>query len=345
MESAAVDRLAEEIIEKRKASLREKTKAYPRAYPYLSDISECERQMVYGVTDWQSRALPDEDLQARFEAGNLQEREIVRELQGLGYKVTLSQMPVEVKGRGGILLARGRIDGFIEWENGGTRWHFPIEIKSMNPNIFQGIKSLDDFQKKPHLRKYVRQLQMYMFGNNVEQGLFILTDCLGHWKLIPIYLDLGECEQIMQRLERVYAHLQTKTQPDRIVYDRELCGKCPFAAVCLQDVIGQEPQMIDNPALESDIDRHELLYPMHSEFNQLHKKLTGVFDRVEKAIVGTKYMVLRLPTNRKAYGELTEEVKEAVKEKNAEIDKIKEPFKKPSYELVIKLLDGKAKEL
>ena len=338
--TTAVDRLADEIIEKRKASLREKTKAYPRAYPYLSDISECERQLVYGVTDWQSRALPDEELQARFEAGNLQEREIVRELQGLGFKVTLSQMPVEVKGRGGVLLARGRIDGFIEWD--GLK--FPIEIKSMNPNIFNGIKSIEDFQKKPHLRKYVRQLQMYMFGNNVEQGLFILTDCLGHWKLIPVYLDLGECEQIMQRLERVYAHLQAKTQPDRIVYVHELCGSCPFASVCLQDVIGQEPQMIDNPALESDIDRHEEIYPLHAEFSQLHKKLTATFERVEKAIIGTKYMVLRLPTNRKAYNELPDDVAEQVKEKNAEIDKIKEPFRRPSYELVIERLDGKAKE-
>lgn len=328
------DALAQEIVRVRREDLQKKITQYPRKNAILSDIGDCQRQMVYSVLDWDKKPLHDEDLQARFEVGNLWEREIVRELQGLGFKITLSQLPVIVRGRDGEIIATGRIDGFIGDEHRGNL--IPFEIKSMAPNVFNGVKTLEDLQKKPWLRKYTRQLQMYMFGNNVEQGLFIFTDCLGHWKVFPVYLDYGECEAILQKLERVHAAIKAKTYPDRIPYDQSICGKCQFAAICLPDVINRPADFIDNPELENDLDRHEELKPLASEYTELHDKIKETFHGIEKAVVGTKYIVQSLPSQRTTY-ELPPEAEEQIAEiKQAHAKKV------PVMRLVIQKLDGKA---
>jgi hypothetical protein len=322
--------LAQEIIDRRKKELAGRINHYQRKNSILSDIGECERQMVYSVLDWDKKPLHDEELQARFDIGNLFEREIVRDLLGLGFSVNHAQMPVEILGRGGVKIATGKIDGFIQYE--GKK--IPIEIKSMNPNVFNSINSVEDFNKKPWTRKYLRQLQLYLFGNNCEEGLFICTDCLGHWKLFPLYLDLGECEALLQRLERVYAAIQSKTYPDRITYDQSLCGKCPFSVICLADIINKPADFIDNPALEADLDRHEELKPMASEFDALHDKIKGTFKGIEKAVVGTKYLIQMIPSQRTTY-ELPPEIEK-------EIDDLKKSHavKVPCTRLVIEKLGG-----
>lgn len=293
-----VNVLIDSIVNKRKHELSKKISRYPRNNMILSDISECDRQMVYGVLNWQERAMFNEEVQARLNEGNEQERKVVSELLGMGFKVILAQQPVEIKGIGGVMLARGRIDGFIEIDR-ATR--FPFEIKSMNPNIFNAIKTLDDMSKKPYQRKYIRQLQMYMFGNNVEQGLFILTDCLGHWKLLPVYLDLGECEAILQRLERAYKGIQSKTYPNRIPYDSSICDMCPFSLTCLQDVLNKPAELIDNKEFETTIDRMLELKPISKEYGELYDKIKTTTKGIEKIIVGGKYLIQQVPSQRTEY--------------------------------------------
>lgn len=301
--------LAQSIIEKRTADLTTRISQYQRKNSILSDVADCERYMTYAVLDWDKRPVHDAELQARFDVGNLWEREMVRDLQGLGFTVTLSQQPVQIIGRGGELIATGKIDGFIQWE--GRR--YPVEFKSMNSNVFNSINTVEDFGKKPWTRKYLKQIQMYMFGNNCEEGLFIVNDCLGHWKLFPVYLDLGECEAILQKLERVAGAIKSKTYPDRIAYDQSICGKCPFAVQCLQDVINRPADLIDNEVLEADITRHEELKPLAKEFETLHDNLKGTFNGIEKAIVGTRWMIQNVPSKRTVY-ELTKEAEEQIGE-------------------------------
>lgn len=316
-EKNLADKLADSIIEKRVKELGKQISQYQRNNSILSDIGDCERQMVYSVLDWDKKPLHDAELQARFEAGKTAEREIVRELEGLGFDVVMSQAPILIKNRKGELIASGKIDGFIKYEGRNV----PMEIKSMNPNIFNQVKSVTDFQKKPWLRKYTRQLMMYMFGNNEEEGLFIVTDCLGHWKILPLYLDYAEAEQILQRLERVHDHIQAKSYPKRIVYDQSICGKCPFASICLQDILNTEADIMDDPEIESIIDRHEEIKPIAKEYDDLHDQIKGIFKDKEKSIVGTKYIIQNIPSQRTVY-ELPDDVKE-------QINEIKSQFAKP----------------
>jgi CRISPR/Cas system-associated exonuclease Cas4 (RecB family) len=326
--------LIEAIYTKRTVELARKIQSYPRAVSILSDISECERQMVYGVLDWKSRKLFEVEVQARLEAGNVQEREIVNELTRMGFDVILSQQPVDVLGKSGKVIARGKIDGMIKFEGKKV----PFEIKSMNPNIYNGIKSLEDFQKKPYLRKYLRQIQMYLFGNNLEEGIFILTDCLGHLKLLPVFLDYGECEAILLKLERVASAIDSKTYPDRIPYDTSICGWCPFSLICLPDITNTPAELIIDEAVETAVSRHEELKPLAKEFDDLHEEIREKFANIEKAIIGDKFIVMNVPSKRTAY--------ELSKEAEAQIAAIKKEFAKqvPMFRLVIEHLDKKEQD-
>ena len=322
------EKLADQIISRRRAELKKQITAYPRKNLILSDLADCDRYLAYSVMDWDKRPIHDEDLQARFNAGKTWEREAIRELEGLGYDVTLSQQPVQIKNRSQEVIATGKIDGFITFEEDGINQKVPLEVKTMNANIFNTIKSADDFQRLPYLRKYPRQLMMYMFGNNVDEGLFLLLDGLGRWKLLPLALDYGTCEWLLQRIERVSEAIKKKALPDRIPYDQQICGKCPFSHICLADVINKAADMIDNKDLEDDIARHEELKPLASEFDRLHDTIKETFKDIPKAIVGTRWRIQQVPSQRTIY-EIPEEIK-------------KEYAKKvPTNRLVIEDLDAK----
>jgi CRISPR/Cas system-associated exonuclease Cas4 (RecB family) len=291
-----VEALAKEIIEKRNHELSKKIVSFPRRNPIMSDIGECDRAIVYGVTHWDQKPLHDVDLQARFDVGNLWEREIIRELEGLGYRIIMSQAPVEIKGRGGEFLATGRVDGFIQV----GREKIPFEIKSLNVMVYDRIDSAEDFQKKAWLRRYIRQIQLYCFGNNMEYGLFIITDCLGHWKVIPIYLDYGECELILKRLEGVHPHIQAKTFPDRITYSEEVCGRCPFAQICLQDIIRTEAEILTDPALIEELNERESLKDASRRYKKIDDAVKLKLQNIPKGLAGD-FMIIGKPSHRDEY--------------------------------------------
>ena len=322
--------LADSIISKRVSRLEGLSAPYPRRNSILSDISECDRQMVYSVLEWEKKPLAGPDLQARFEAGKGFERDVVRELLDLGFDFEKSQLPVQIKNRNGEIIATGKIDGMIKFEGVSI----PVEIKSMHPQVFQTIKSAEDFQKKPYLRKYTRQLQTYMLGNSCEWGLFIVGDLLGNWKLLPIALDYGEAEAILQRLERVHEAIKKKEYPNRIVYDQSICGKCPFSTICLQDVVNTEAEFVDSVEMDSQIERHEELKPLASEYDSIHENLKESFKGKSKVIVNGRWLIQSIPSKRTTY-ELPKEVEE-------EISEIKKQYavKVPVERMVIEKLSG-----
>ena len=164
-------------------------------------------------------------------------------------------------------MGRGKIDGKILYH--GIR--IPMEIKSMHPDIFKTIDTVDDLRKKTYQRKYLRQLTMYCYGNNEPEGIFILTDCLGHWKILVLTLDYGEAEQALQRLERVHEHLKAGTQPDRIQYREDICKKCPFMIMCLPDIKRDEIQILQDEDLVANLETRETLGDAASAWDKADK--------------------------------------------------------------------------
>lgn len=291
-----VETLVRALTERRQVRLTQMINQYPRRNPILSDLGDCNRQIVYGVTNWKDKPLPGPELQARFEVGNVMEREMTKELLEMGFNFVGGQDSVEINGKDGILLATGRIDGFIKWE--GEK--IPVEFKSMHPNIYDQVESIEDFSKKSWLRKYVRQLQMYCYGHNKEYGLFGLTNCLGGRKWFVLYLDLGECELLLQRLEKVAFHLALKTLPDRIPYREDVCGRCDFANICLADVVRNETDVLTDDVLIASLERREQLKDSHTEYGKIDKEVKSKLKGIEKGIAGS-FMIVGKPTHKESY--------------------------------------------
>ena len=281
-----LNELIDKMIEKRRETLSKKITRYPRTHFIASDIHDCDRYMVHSVLDWEKRALHDEGLQALFDAGNKEEDNVKRRLADDGWQMIEQQTPFEVKNRAGEMICRGKIDGKILYNRQGI----PCEIKSMDGNIFRGINSLDDFHKKPHLRKYLRQIQLYMYGNNAEAGLFILSD-FRREKYLPVALDLGECELILKRLETNWEHVKSKTYPERSG-NTELCARCPFITVCLPPLKNEGAKMVDTPELKEALDRREELAEAAGEYDDLDKRLKEEFRGVQDTIIGLKWRIM-----------------------------------------------------
>jgi hypothetical protein len=285
--------LAFEIQKRREQALAKKINAYPRSMSILSDISECERQMVYAVTNWKDRPLQDVELQALFDEGKYQEQRMNRELIDLGFEIIAQQEVVEIKNRKGEVIARGRIDGKIVYQ----KFKIPYEAKMMNQYIFDSLESIDDFQKKPHLRKYVRQLMMYLFGSTSlkdpeYEGLFLCTDGRGHWKQFVLSLDYGEAEQTLQRLERVDTALKAGILPERIEYRDEICGYCPFVHICLPDILRKEAAVIIDEELIGRLERRDILKPSVSEYDKLDKSIKADLKaRIEKSAIAGDFVI------------------------------------------------------
>lgn len=288
MSYITAEKLANDIVEKRKKFLTDQIKRCPASNFRASNIGECDRQMVYSILDWEKSSLHDEGLQAIFNSGVDAERLVKRDLANLGFEVVAGQNDFEIKNRKGEVICRGHIDGKILYEDRAI----PFEIKSMNMNRFAMIKDLESFQKTPLLRKYLRQMQMYLFGHNHEAGLFILTDMQGHYKILIVALDYGECEYILQRLERNWESVKKKEYPKQILYDDKICSNCSYKHICLPEVKNEGSQIIDNPELEESLERREELKKLVDEYDDLDTNIKKSFRGVSSAFIGTSWQII-----------------------------------------------------
>ena len=282
-----VTNIINKIIEQREKHLQYKIQRYPRKNFIASDVVDCDRYMFYSVNNWQDRPTQDTSLQALFDAGNQEERNIIRELIDMGFNVVQQQTPFEIRNNSGDIICTGKIDLKIVDEGIA----YPAEIKMMHDNLFNQIKTAEDLNKKPYQRKYLKQIQLYMYGNNIEEGFFIISNGRGQWKLLPVTLDYGLCESILQRLERTYTSLKSKTIPDKIEYNNQLCDKCPFIHLCMPSVQNEGSMIINNEELESSIDRREELKAFKDEYEELDETIKKTFVNIPEAFIG-KYRIV-----------------------------------------------------
>jgi CRISPR/Cas system-associated exonuclease Cas4 (RecB family) len=278
--------------------------------------------MVYAVTNWQDRGSFTPDLIERFERGSAIEELARRELRELGYSIKEERQPFEIRDYRGRLLARGIVDGFLV----KNRDDYPFEIKSLHPNIFNRIHTMEDFDRYVFFRKYPRQLLTYMYQYNREQGFFLLDDCLGHWKPIPVRLDYEKMERVLKQLEEVAVHLENKTQPD-FHPDPTVCTKCTwFKRVCTPPwSAGEGISVIEGVELEAMIRRREELDAAATEWGSIDKKLKETFKamgiRDDRNYMIGDFLLTAKKYSRKAY-----DVK-ATEYFVYKIDSVKEPGK------------------
>lgn len=294
-----VNKLADEIVTKRKEQLRMNNKRFiPRNF-YASSIPECTRQMVHSILDWDKRELADDGLLALFESGKKEENNIIKMLLDLGFEVINQQNPITIKDRTGKeIICTGRIDGKIVY-NGLA---IPYEIKSMNDYTFNQINSIEDFEKSPLLRKYIKQLQLYMYGNEIEVAMFIISN-FRQIKVIPVYFDYGLCELIIQQIERAWEYVKRKEYPEPINYNPKICDWCPFEMLCTKTTQNTPAEFINSKELEAKIDRRFQLEAAAKEYKELDEQIKAPFKKngILNAFVGTKYEIIGRKQTRTTY--------------------------------------------
>lgn len=194
--------LADALLSAREKHTQEAIKMYPQRVPRASSIGECDLEMLNQIRHWDKRPAHDAYLQQRFDRGSAIEKLAVRELNDIeGVEIIESQRSLDIKDRDGKVICTGHIDGKIRF-NGIVA---VFECKSLNPNIWGRINSIADFERFSWMKKYPRQILLYMFATGEEYGLFVIDDCLGHWKVLVIRLEdhMQECEEILTRCRRV----------------------------------------------------------------------------------------------------------------------------------------------
>lgn len=281
-----VEQLCEEIAQKRAERYKRDLGPWPKNNMTASDISECPRESVFAVTNWQDRPAFDPELKMRLERGNKIEDLVMAELQALGYRVRVERKPFEIKDKHGRLVCRGKVDGFVDPPD--SRTDVPFEGKSLHPNVYARIDRQEDFDRYLFFKKYPKQLQTYLLANNLEEGFWILDDCLGHWKLIPCRLDYERMDKVLQHLELVAEHLAKKTLPD-YHGDPAVCLKCwAYGRVCNPPFFatGEGLRLINDPEVETKLKRLDEIRPIHREFDNLNDEVKELFKNKTNLIVG-----------------------------------------------------------
>ena len=262
-----------------------KIKLWPVNSNRASELGHpCDRYLVYLRTRGMERPLHDIGLQFIFDEGNLHEDAVLRDLREAGIRIIEQQRSFEWK----KYQITGSIDGKIQ-DDGNI---IPIEIKSFSQWNWNAINSAEDMfkSKAVYMKKYPAQLTLYLIMGEKETGLFILKNKTnGLLKQIPLKLDFAYAETLIQKAERINAHIKAGTLPDRIPYEDNISGDCPFAHICLPDH-KHEATLLDDPELESKLDRRGELKSLKDEFEEIDKEIKNSLKEKSEAIIG-KWMV------------------------------------------------------
>lgn len=288
-----IENLKIDIEKRRLDRLRSKCTVYPKNNPTASSLEECTRKMVLEIVHWKDKPVFEPEVMARLEEGNRQESYVIRELMEIGFTITENNPPpFEILSRDKKVIMRGKIDGKIEINK---NYKIPFEIKSMNPNIYDRINTIDDFNNYFWTKKYLLQMQSYLYANNEEHGLFICTDMQGHWKIFTVSLDMVEMEKILQKCEQVVAARDGAELPD-FHNDKAVCRRCwLFKKHCFPGVdFGEGVQVVDDDELLNKLNRRQELAPMAKEFEVLDKSIKDkAKDNYSHAICGNFELVIK----------------------------------------------------
>lgn len=239
----------------------------------------CERRLVYERTSWEEKRPHDVGLQYIFDEGNLQEKAVIRDLEDAGIEVEQQQADFNWR----VYQITGHLDGFIR--GNGTK--VPVEIKSMSPYIWRTIDTMEDLQKFPWTKRYMAQVVLYLLMSNKEEGILLLKNkSTGQIKQINIALDYDLAEELIQKAERINAHIEAGTLPD-FVEDKSNCPECPFVHICNPPLIyGDELDIITDQEIILKLDRLDEIHDMHTEYDRLKKSVKAALGDRRNVMAG-----------------------------------------------------------
>lgn len=269
-------------IEDREGFLVRKSKI-PRSCFVASDLSECKRYLVYSVLDWDKREEVSDERAMMMRGGSWIEQMVIRDLVECGVEVVEGQSVFELK-KGGDVFLRGRIDGKILYE--GMR--IPFEVKSVGDYVWEGIRSMDDLKKKEWMKRYIWQMIMYLYGNNVECGVWIFVN-RGRKKFVIAEIDWDEADKMLRICEEAWECVKRREYPEGLVGER--CDFCGFRYLCLPDEKMEEAAFIMDDEFVEMIKRYEELKRYKEEYEVVYEAIKERVKGEGRYFVGDEYMI------------------------------------------------------
>jgi len=288
---------AEQVNAKLFEKLSEKCVVYPQNNLRCSSVGHpCPRFVYLSITNWQDKKPHDAGLQAIFELGNTLENHVIDHIKQAGYEVftpTVRSFRIEPQG------ITGREDLRIKDPETGEL--YPVEIKSISPFEFDKLNTFEDFRKskKPFIRSYAAQIQLYLYHFAKERGFFALINKLtGQIKFILVVLDYEYCEEVLERAEYINKCLADKTPP-AACEDISVCEGCALQHICGE--CRRVPTDIDlDDELDALITRKSELAEAKKEYEQVDKQIKERVGEREKVITG-QYFIERKAIKKAAF--------------------------------------------
>lgn len=280
------------IVERIEAHVASQIRISPCHTNRASQIgSSCERMLVYYRVAWEKQIPPTPRLQLIFNEGDLQEGAVLSLLQASGFEV-YEQQAAHFDRKANL---SAHLDAVLQDPKGeiNAGKPFPVDVKSMAPNIWDIIESQASFQKRPWLKKYPAQIHVYAFFKGMERGCLICKNkSTGEIKEVWFDLDIDFVDEILKKCDRINSAVlkwdgtdegMEKVLPDRID-DLDECKMCPFRLMCRPRIDFTAPLKIeDDPKAIELISKHESLSEAAGEYGSVHRKLTDMLKASAKA--------------------------------------------------------------
>lgn len=260
----------------------------------------CERCLVYERTQGRP-AIDDGDLLRLFAVGSQVGQQVVRDLQDalapLGWQVGEQEVPLPMN----PFNITGRVDCVLVSPRGadGERGErIPCEVKKLAAYTFDKVDTFDDLRHGDmlHLRRYAGQLAVYVGLLGARRGIFYLR-CAedGRDKVVEYQHDEGFFRSLCERAARVESCVggmmampeaeRPAALPQRVPFSRLTCGRCPFASVCLPDMVS--PSGVIDGYSHDEVDTACAEYLATKEAAAKHERANKVIGKfIESAVIG-----------------------------------------------------------
>lgn len=270
--------------------------------PNASDLHDCRRYLVMRQIAWQVRDVPPASALEVIENGNVQEPAMIRQLQDEGWEIVEQQGPFQIRqpvpGPGGPMkvIVSGRIDGKLRL----GREAMPFDTKDTSSYVEDSLDTEADLQRSLWTRKWWRQLQIYLLGENAERGILLLGH-RGHRTPIIVHLDLGAAEELLQRCTWAVATVEelegqgvTHDTVDEALAARgvpyhekpEDCRTCPFfQRACFPPQPAPGTAQIRGD-LEDLVARYVAAKPKAAEAEKLKKQIQAATQGFDSTVAG-----------------------------------------------------------
>lgn len=280
----------QDVQVRREQQLMQGRGKWPRNNPVASDISRCARETALGVLHWEDRPEFGIDLVARLEAGTDQEHLAYSKMARLGIPILESARVFELKDAKGRLLTRGKIDGKLNVP--GRKRPVPFDLKTMHPNLFDRMNTVEDFLAHQFFAKYPKQLMLYEYMDNSDIGFLWVDNMMGKWKFIEVPMMWNLMEGVLRQLEtavdaieKIKAGANEEAALPPFHGNPAECTKCwAFKRVCTPPfTFGEGLRVVNDPEFADDIARLKQLDAAATEYDLLDKKIK---ESLKKAMKG-----------------------------------------------------------